>query len=628
MCYIFLKAPQEVRDAYAILMPDLGLKVSEEKQGAFRVEVSLDAGQKKLRIRPVDEGVEVLCASLIQACRALSFLPDMVRDGACAVEEEPRFSNCGTMLDASRNAVPKPGFVRYLLRRMALMGMNVAMLYTEDTYEVPEIPYFGYMRGAYPASALREMDDYAHVLGIELVPCIQTFGHLDRMLHWPQMMKYSDVPAVLLAEDEEVYALLDHMIRSASEPFRTKRIHIGMDEAFGLGTGRYRRFHPDTPPYQIMLRHLNRVRDILKKYDLKPMMWSDMYFRLASPTHDYYDMNHEVSPEIVDLAPKDVDLVYWDYYNEDEDFYDLYFRQHSRFGARTIFAGGCWTWAGPAANYGKAIAASLPALKKCVENKVDEVLLTAWGDVGAECNLIGALYGMQLYAEYCYTGEHDKRKLHKRFFDCTGADAEIFLRQKDFSEFPGMKHWRLEPGNAIRTLLYQDPLLPLMEKDYEGIDVAAHYKELDGFYSSLEKGPEEMEAFYDFYRKLARLMALKSAFHRDAAGAVRAKDREAARRLADSTKDVIAALYAYKDASRTLWMQTNEPFGFEVIDLRLGGLIARFESARLRLSDLAEGRIEDIPELSCEKLPFYKNEQGEMTCCFRWMDCASAGRIM
>lgn len=625
---MYLEAPQEVREAFALLMPDLGLIRSREAQGAFRVKVNICPEQKKLLIRPIIEGVEVLCASLIQACRALSFLPGMMSEGAYAVEEKPRFTNCGTMMDASRNAVPKPEFVRYLLRKMALMGMNVAMLYTEDTYEVPEIPYFGYMRGAYSAQSLRELDNYAYALGIELVPCIQTFGHLDRLLHWPQMIKYSDVPAVLLAEDEEVYALLDHMIRAASAPFRTKRIHIGMDEAFGLGTGRYRRFHPDTPPYQIMLRHLNRVRGILKKYDLKSMMWSDMYFRLASPTHDYYDMNHEVSQDIVDLAPKDVDLVYWDYYSEDEDFYDLYFRQHNRFGARTIFAGGCWTWAGPAAHYGKAIAASLPALKKCVENKVDEVLLTAWGDVGAECSLISALYGMQLYGEYCYTGEYDKERLHKRFFDCTGADAEVFLRQKDFSEFPGMKNWRLEPGNATRTMLYQDPLLPLMEKDYEGIDVVAHYRELDSFYGRLDKGPQGMEDFYDFYRKLARLMALKAAFHRDAAAAVRAKDRAEAGRLSASVKDIIAALYAYKDASRTLWMQTNEPFGFEVIDLRLGGLIARFESAQLRLGDFAEGRIEDIIELSCEKLPFYKNEQGEMTCCFRWMECASAGRIM
>lgn len=73
-----------------------------------------------------------------------------------------------------------------MLRKMALMGMSVAMLYTEDTYEIPQQPYFGYLRGRYTQQQLRELDRYAADLGIELIPCIQTLAHLERALHWPQ----------------------------------------------------------------------------------------------------------------------------------------------------------------------------------------------------------------------------------------------------------------------------------------------------------------------------------------------------------------------------------------------------------------------------------------------------------
>ena len=63
-----------------------------------------------------------------------------------------------------------------MLRRMALMGLDMLMLYAEDSYVVPERPYFGYMRGRYSADETREIDRYAQMLGIELIPCMQTLG--------------------------------------------------------------------------------------------------------------------------------------------------------------------------------------------------------------------------------------------------------------------------------------------------------------------------------------------------------------------------------------------------------------------------------------------------------------------
>ena len=55
---------------------------------------------------------------------------------------------------------------------MALMGMNLGMMYTEDTYEVPGQPYFGYQRGRYTYEELHALDDYADMLGIEQM-CIR-----------------------------------------------------------------------------------------------------------------------------------------------------------------------------------------------------------------------------------------------------------------------------------------------------------------------------------------------------------------------------------------------------------------------------------------------------------------------
>ena len=89
------------------------------------------------------------------------------------------------MLDCSRNAVFTVEKVKFVIRTLAKMGMNVLMLYTEDTYEVPGELYFGSYRGRYTKAEIQEMDAYASMFGIELVPCIQTLAHLHNALKWP-----------------------------------------------------------------------------------------------------------------------------------------------------------------------------------------------------------------------------------------------------------------------------------------------------------------------------------------------------------------------------------------------------------------------------------------------------------
>ena len=177
--------------------------------------------------------------------------------------ETARFDMLGVMVDVSRNGVLTPDAVKALLRRCALMGLNMVMLYTEDTYEVPGEPFFGYLRGRYTQEELHDLDDYAAALGIEMVPCIQTLAHLEQILQWPAYREYRDTHGVILAEEERTYELVEKMIAAATAPFRSKRIHLGMDEAHGIGTGRYRQRHGEKRPFDILNEHLARVRDHL-----------------------------------------------------------------------------------------------------------------------------------------------------------------------------------------------------------------------------------------------------------------------------------------------------------------------------------------------------------------------------
>ena len=102
-----------------------------------------------------------------------------------------------------------------------------------------------------------------------------------------------------------------------------------------------------------------------------------------------------LSEAIVAAAPKDIDLVYWDYYTEDGALARHLFAEHARFSADTLFAGGVYTWNGPVPDYDKAEATTRVLMTACREAGVRQAFATMWGDDGAECSPVlgGACWG-------------------------------------------------------------------------------------------------------------------------------------------------------------------------------------------------------------------------------------------
>lgn len=193
------------------------------------------------------------------------------------------------MLDCSRNAVFTVEKVKSIIRLLAKLGMNVLMLYTEDTYEVPGDPYFGAYRGRYSQDEIREIDAYASMFGIELVPCMQTLAHLHNALKWPGKNVIKDTADILQVGKEEAYTFIEKLLCSAKESFSTHRIHLGMDEAVQLGLGNYLKDNGYKKSSELVRQHCTRVLNICKKLDLEPMIWSDMYIT-ANTGGGYHDV--------------------------------------------------------------------------------------------------------------------------------------------------------------------------------------------------------------------------------------------------------------------------------------------------------------------------------------------------
>ena len=98
--------------------------------------VWLEPGGEGLGIDPRGAAVQVRYGTRAAAFRALSLLPEAL-ERQDVLLQSPRFTLNGVLVDASRNAVPKPETLFQLIRRCAAMGLNALFLYTEDTIELP-----------------------------------------------------------------------------------------------------------------------------------------------------------------------------------------------------------------------------------------------------------------------------------------------------------------------------------------------------------------------------------------------------------------------------------------------------------------------------------------------------------
>ena len=527
--------------------------------------------------------------------RGVFLLTRAVREGRSTLEvrQERHIANCGAMLDMSRNGVMTVDAVKRMIDMHAALGLNMLMLYTEDTYEVPGYPYFGYLRGRYTQSELREMDDYAEGAGVELVPCIQTLGHLAQFLQWDDSSALHDQMDILLIDDERTYDLIRAAIASLRSCMRSGRIHIGMDEAHGVGLGRYLEKNGVTDRFALLSRHLDRVTQICREYGFAPMMWSDMFFRLGSKTNSYYDLEAEIPRQVIDTMP-DVGLVYWDYYHRQEEFYDRMLTLHERFGRETVFAGGVWTWSGFLPQVKQTEATMRPALKVCARHHVQTAIATMWGDDGAETNAFLASPLLSIFSEACWQGADHPLSEDVLAGEClTGVPRAVLEAFGDF--YPdGADH---RPGKA---LVWGDPLYPLLNLRGEAADdvidrsrcaqrVLADHADLPGVrYASL----------------LHRIVQEKAAICRDVRERYLEGDRAYLTTLAHETIPRLLGLYdELMREHRRLWTRDYKRQGWEVLAGRYGYVTGRLRDVADELDEYLSGELRQIAALEEMPLP-------------------------
>ncbi len=545
-------------------------------------------------------------------------------------EETVGIKHLGVSLDCSRNAAFTVDTIKTLMMDMACCGMDELYLYLEDLYPIEGYPYFGYMRGRYSHEEIQEICTFGEMFGIETIPSIQTLAHLATTLHWEYAKDLKDTPDILMVDSEEVHRFVEAMIRSISRLFGCTKIHVGMDEAEGLGLGKRLEMHGYEEKSSLMARHLEMVVKLCRNYGMEPMVWSDMFFKSASPSGSYYAGGEDRENPFTRSIPDDVTLVYWDYYHLKQKDYADQIARHKHLTSSIAFAGGAWTWGGIAPNYSLAMKSTEAALAACKEQGVERAFCTIWFDNGAETPLTTAL-PMIAYFANCACSSQQGLSLSQWFSSVFGFGWESFMLLDKFDHLPGGEEHNKGADNPSKWFFYQDLMLGLFDQYATKVDVSSYYNTLAQELSQADAPKGRFSMLFAYYETLARLLSLKANLGLKIKTAYDRDDREELEAInAEIIPGVLYHLSSLQSVRSRIWFYEAKSFGFEVLDIRLSGLEGRVKSASSRIFTYLNGQVDMLEELEENRLIFREREptSSRVFCASNsWREIVTAGTI-
>ncbi|NXA17141.1 HEXDC Hexosaminidase, partial [Ibidorhyncha struthersii] len=189
-----------------------------------------------------------------------------------------------------KGAAPRVSYLEQVFPLLSQLGANGILIEYEDMFpfkgelEILKAPY------AYSEEDIERIQQLAELHNLEVVPLVQTFGHVEFILKHEKYQHLREVerfPNSFNPHVPDTLALLKSILSQVIEKHRRSTwIHIGADEVFHLGEGMdsknwMSRNKGDTGT--MYLKHIKEVLGfIATQYrGLRALMWDDMLRKIS-----------------------------------------------------------------------------------------------------------------------------------------------------------------------------------------------------------------------------------------------------------------------------------------------------------------------------------------------------------
>ncbi|NXC46867.1 HEXDC Hexosaminidase, partial [Penelope pileata] len=189
-----------------------------------------------------------------------------------------------------KGAAPRVTYLEQLFPLLSQLGASGVLIEYEDMFpfkgelEVLKSPY------AYSEEDIEWIQQLAELHRLEVVPLVQTFGHVEFILKHPQYQHLREVERFPNSFNPHVpgtLALLRSILSQVMEKHRRSSwIHIGADEVFHLGEGTDSRNWMSRNKGDTGTMYLNHIKEVLgfvsaQHWGLRALMWDDMLRKIS-----------------------------------------------------------------------------------------------------------------------------------------------------------------------------------------------------------------------------------------------------------------------------------------------------------------------------------------------------------
>jgi hypothetical protein len=413
-----------------IVEPQLAGDPSDE---AYRLEVDRSGARVVGRALP---GLRHGVTTLLQLVDARGFVP------GCEIDDAPDLPRRGLMLDVSRGKVPDEATLHGLVDLCARLKLNVLMLYVEHTFRFRRHPRIGEGASPLDARTLRALDGYAADRGVELVPCLQSLGHMEHVLEWPEYegLAETDMGWTVSPADPGTYALLSDLYSEFLPNFHSPLFNANCDEPWDLERGRSADRASELGPGGVYLEHVRRIQELACAHGKRTMIWGDVV---------------HAHPNRIAEIPRDLVLLDW-----------WYEAEHIDFDRVAAFAdAGLDFWVCPGTSSWNSlfprVENSLRNIERWAEtgrrHGAQGLLVTDWGDFG-HYNLLGnSLFAFAWAAEQAWGARADAARFDRAFsrhlFSDPGGEVARLYRALGAIHDPGFAIFN---GSALQYLYFDD----------------------------------------------------------------------------------------------------------------------------------------------------------------------------
>ena len=276
----------------------------------------------------------------------------------------PSLEYRGWMDDISRGPIPTKEFIKEEIRRLAEYKFNFFNLYTEHLFKLEDYPDIAPTDGL-TAEEIKELTDFAKDYYIEFIGNQQCFAHAEKTLDNPFYDDIKDTRFNFNPGVDETYEFLEVLLGETAQAYESKYFNINCDETESLGNGKAKSYIDSLGAENAYCQHINKVYDILKKYDKNVMMWGDIIAK---------------NPEMIKQLPEDIQFIVWSYGGRDS--FDEMIEPFKNSGHEFWVAPGasCWATSFPYIdNYIKNIA---NFARDAERHGAKGIINTAWDDYG------------------------------------------------------------------------------------------------------------------------------------------------------------------------------------------------------------------------------------------------------